>query len=154
MPPRKVLIVEDHAPQADHTRRLLEENGYAVRVVEGGTSGLEAAQSWDPDAILMDVAMPGMSGLEAVSRLRQDTRTQAIPVIATTVRPAFDDFARGFLAGFTKYLTKPLSGRGLLESLDEVIEARVRRARPATADIDDLTALIAMEDREQILAGL
>lgn len=155
MSPRKVLIVEDHAHHADSVRRLLEENGYAVRVAGSGRSGLEVAQTWDPDAILMGISMPDMSGHEAVSRLWDDARTHGIPVIATTVRPGADEYARGFLAGVARYLTKPLSGPGLLEVLDELIDARDRRARaPLVSDVDDLTALAAIEDREQVVAGL
>ncbi|UQX89560.1 response regulator [Jatrophihabitans telluris] len=115
-----VLLAED-----DHDiRRLitlkLESAGYAVLAVADGISAREAILTHDISVALLDVMMPGLSGLELLAELRLDAETASLPVILLSARSQEFDVAEGLALGATDYVIKPFSPRELLE--------RVRRA--------------------------
>ncbi len=131
----RILVVEDETKVASFIRRALEEESYAVDVRADGPSGLEAATSNAYDAIILDVMLPGLSGLELLKALRR--RQSRVPVLILTARSATDEKVRGLDAGADDYLTKPFA----IEELLARVRALLRRGSgEATGllQIDDL----------------
>jgi CheY-like chemotaxis protein len=87
-----------------------------------GTLGIELAQAARPDVILMDINLPGMSGIKAMQILRADTATAHIPVVALSANAIPRDIERGLEAGFFRYLTKPIKVDEFMETLDVALE--------------------------------
>ena len=116
-----ILVVEDDRDLADYVSRTLEEEGNTVSTCFDGRAGLRAAQSSPFDAIVLDVMLPSLDGLEVTRRLRAGAiRT---PILLLTGRDAPQDIVRGLDAGADDYLTKPFSF--------DVLLARLRaRTRP------------------------
>jgi two-component system, cell cycle response regulator DivK len=108
-----VLIVEDNARNMTLVRDVLGYAGYRTLEANDGERGVALARSHQPDLILMDIQLPGMDGVEALARLREDASTAAIPVVALTAFAMEEDRERFLAAGFRGYLEKPLSVREL-----------------------------------------
>jgi twitching motility two-component system response regulator PilH len=108
------LIVEDN--QVDRTRLedLLSKAGYIVSSAENGAQAIAAAQRNRPDAIFMDVNMPGMDGFAATRALRADALTKDIPVILVTAKDQKADKAWGQMLGAKGYITKPYTDEQVL----------------------------------------
>ena len=81
MPPR-ILIVDDEPAVADLIEAVLKEEGYTVAIARDGPQGVMLARDWQPDLILMDVMLPGLDGGTAIRRLKAETVTAAIPIVA------------------------------------------------------------------------
>jgi two-component system cell cycle response regulator DivK len=118
-----VLIVEDNPRNLKLVRDVLEHAGFTVLSADDGEAGIELARERVPDVILMDVHLPGIDGVEALSRLRADALTAAIPVAALTAYAMKEDRARFEAAGFDGYLEKPVNVR----ALPGQVEALLRR---------------------------
>jgi two-component system cell cycle response regulator DivK len=118
-----VLIVEDNPRNLKLVRDVLGHAGYSTLCACDGEAGVELARSQRPDLVLMDINLPGMTGLEALARLRADAATAAIPVAALTAYAMTDDRARLLAAGFDGYLEKPVDVR----ALPGQVEALLRR---------------------------
>ena len=110
-----ILVVEDEPAMRDALRQGLEEENHTVTVAANGMEGTHAAETLNLDAILLDVMMPGMSGIDLVRRLRAGGRQT--PVLMLTARDAARDVVRGLDAGADDYLTKPFSFEVLLARL-------------------------------------
>jgi CheY-like chemotaxis protein len=87
-----------------------------------GTLGVELARSIQPDVILMDINLPGISGLEALQILREDQSTTHIPVIALSANAMLRDIELGIQAGFFQYLTKPIKVKEFMDTLNVALE--------------------------------
>jgi len=109
-----VLLVDDNPETLDLFRRSLAKRGFAVISAESGARGVELALTAHPDAIVLDVKMPGMSGWEVLSRLKLDAVTAAIPVIMMTV---LHQKEIGQTLGAADYLIKPIEPERLVETL-------------------------------------
>lgn len=119
-----VLIVEDNEKNMKLARDVLQAKGY--RTAEAGTAeeGIRLAGEVLPDAILMDIQLPGISGLEALKLLRKDPATSAIPVIAITASVMDQDRANIIAAGFDGYVSKPISLKHFLETVRLAVERK------------------------------
>jgi CheY-like chemotaxis protein len=84
--------------------------------------GIQLARAHQPDVILMDINLPGISGIEALKILRADPGTEHIPVIALSANAMPRDIEKGLQAGFFRYLTKPIKVTGFMETLEETLE--------------------------------
>jgi DNA-binding response OmpR family regulator len=112
--PAAVLIVDDDPANLELLFQHLSRAGYRVLVAESGQLALERAELAQPEAILLDVMMPGMDGFETCRRLKQQAATQAIPVIFMTALADTADKIKGFAAGGVDYVTKPFQPEELL----------------------------------------
>jgi two-component system cell cycle response regulator DivK len=106
-----ILVVEDNERNLKLLRDVLEYAGYDVRVARTAEDGLTLAAKEPPDLVLMDLQLPGIDGMEALRRLRQNPRTADIPVVAVTAQAMKQDRERVMDAGFNGYVEKPISVR-------------------------------------------
>jgi CheY-like chemotaxis protein len=118
-----VLIVEDNERNLKLVRDVLGFAGYETLEAADAEAGIELARLQRPDAVLMDINLPGMTGFEALAALRSDASTASIPVLAVTAYAMKDDRARILAAGFDGYLEKPVDVR----ALPAQVEALIRR---------------------------
>ncbi len=128
----QVLVVEDEQQMADLLRRTLEEEGHQVIVVTDGREGLEIARCSPFDVIILDVMLPGMSGI-AVARQLRESRVQT-PILMLTARDAPSDIVKGLDCGADDYLTKPFSIDILLARV-RAVSRRGAVARPVWLEI-------------------
>lgn len=105
---RLVLIVEDNDRNLRLTRDVLEFHGFRTIAATSGEEGVKLAQAHLPDVVLMDVALPGIDGVEAVRLLKSEAATAAIPVVALTASIMQADLERFDEAGFVGLIGKPI----------------------------------------------
>lgn len=111
MTPRRVLVVDDTEDCRLILRGMLEAAGHQVRVADSGAQALLMIAAERPDVLMLDVMMPGMSGLEVLEKLREDPATANLPVILVTARTDDDDVMDGYQHGADYYITKPCTAR-------------------------------------------
>jgi len=100
---------------------MLERNGHTVSVANSGEEGIELVRSVKPDAVLMDVVMPGMNGFQATRTLNKDPETRNIPVIIVTTKDQQTDKIWGMRQGAREYLVKPVKDKELIAILNGVL---------------------------------
>ncbi|MBE9032069.1 PAS domain S-box protein [filamentous cyanobacterium LEGE 11480] len=110
----RILLVEDNEANISTILMYLETKGYCVLVATHGQAAIEMAQSAHPDVILMDIQMPGMDGLEAITHIRQIAELRTVPIIALTALAMPGDEAYCLSVGATAYLAKPVRLRELV----------------------------------------
>lgn len=130
------LVVDDNPEMAQFITGLLQER-YRVIAAANGAEGMEKARKWGPDAIVSDVMMPEMDGMELCRRLKQDERTSHIPIILLTARADEASRIEGLEYGADAYLTKPFGRRELLVRLEQLIALR-RRLRERFGNLQAL----------------
>ena len=104
----RILVVEDNEKNMKLVRDVLQATGYRTLEATTGGRAVELATERVPDLVLMDVQLPDIDGVEALSRLRADERTSSIPVLALTAQAMHGDRERFLGAGFDGYLSKPV----------------------------------------------
>lgn len=117
----KILLVEDNEMNRDMLSRRLQRKGYEVVLAFDGHSGVEMGQTHVPNLILMDMSLPVLDGWEATRRLKADTRTQHIPVIALTAHAMSGDREKALEAGCDDYDTKPVELPRLLGKIEALL---------------------------------
>jgi DNA-binding response OmpR family regulator len=127
--PELVMVIEDEKEIRDLIRYNLERAGYRVNAVADGEEGLERLFASRPDALVLDLMLPGLNGLEILREVRAEPLTRDLPVVVLTARGAEMDKLLGFEHGADDYMTKPFSPRELVARL----QALLRRARPVHA---------------------
>ena len=127
----RILVVEDGLKLAGLLRRGLEEEGYAVDVVQTGADAVWAGTENPYDAIVLDVMLPDIDGFTVCRRLREGDRWA--PIIMLTARDAVVDRVAGLDAGADDYLTKPFAFSELLARLRALIRRGPRRAAGGAA---------------------
>jgi DNA-binding response OmpR family regulator len=125
----KTLVIDDEAPIRLLCRVNLEAEGVEVLEAPDGATGLEIAKREKPDAILLDVMMPGLDGWNVAERLLSAEETRAIPIIFLTARADLRDRVRGMDAGGLDYVTKPFNPVELASLVREVVDAVARGER-------------------------
>ena len=132
-----ILVVDDDQAVRDSRARSLQySNGYVVTTAEDGLDALAKLSSLRPDAVVMDVMMPRLDGLETTRMLRSSGND--VPILILTARDAVDDRVDGLDAGADDYMVKPFS----LEELTARLRALTRRSRPE----QDATEVLVFED--------
>ena len=114
---RRVLVVDDYADAADALQLLLFANGFECRAMHRAEDVCELASQWQPFAVVLDIAMPGVDGLELARRLRAAETTSHMLLIACTGYASQLDRERAREAGFDAHCAKPLTPQRLLELL-------------------------------------
>jgi two-component system, OmpR family, phosphate regulon response regulator PhoB len=120
-----VLLAEDDPDIRDLVTFKLRQQGYEVRAFEDGLSALASARDEMPDLALLDITMPGMSGLDVCRELRADPATADVPIILLTARAQESDIETGFSVGADDYVVKPFSPRELVSRVQAVL-ARIQ----------------------------
>ena len=113
----KILLVEDNELNRDMLTRRLKRKGFTVLCAVNGQEGIEIAQSENPNIILMDLSLPVVDGWTAAERLKADTSTKSIPIIALTAHAMKGDRERALEAGCDDYDTKPIDFKRLLDKI-------------------------------------
>jgi DNA-binding response OmpR family regulator len=135
-----VLVIDDEAPIRLLCRVNLEAEGAGVLEADNGRAGIELARQELPDAILLDVMMPGLDGWSVAQELLEDETTRRIPIIFLTARADIRDRARGLGAGGLDYITKPFNPVELANLVGEVVDA-VRRGEREELRAEKLSEL-------------
>ncbi|WP_274519473.1 response regulator transcription factor [Actinoplanes friuliensis] len=131
MTARKVLVVEDERTIAEAVAARLRAEGFEVEIAGDGPSAVDAARRTLPDAIVLDVMLPGFDGLEVCRRIQAE---RPVPVLMLTARDDETDLLVGLAVGADDYLTKPFSMRELSARVHALLRRAVRNAAPdATA---------------------
>jgi len=112
-----ILIVEDNDKNMKLARDVLQVRGYATLEATTGEEGVRLARERRPDLVLMDIQLPGISGIEALRQLRADPATSAIPVLAVTASVMEQDRRQITAAGFDAYVGKPINLKDFLEAV-------------------------------------
>ena len=123
----RILVVEDEPRLLRSLAKALREEGYAVDTAEAGDEGLYKAESYDYDAVVLDIMLPKLDGWEVLGRLRKQKQT---PVLMLTARDAPKDRVRGLDTGADDYLVKPFDLPELLARLRALIRRAAGQSRP------------------------
>lgn len=134
-----ILVVDDSRVVRETISGGLKKAGYNVLTAENGSEGLELVKQSVPDLIISDIVMPEMDGMEFLKALREDPKTEAIPLIFLTAIDEMDNKIMGFQAGADDYITKPVKIEELLVRVAAKLE-RMKFLRER-ADLDGLTGL-------------
>jgi len=117
-----ILIVEDNDKNLKLVRDVLQVKGYATVEAGNAEDGIVLARERKPDLILMDIQLPGMSGIDAIGVLRADAATAAIPVVAVTASVMPQDRNKIMEAGFDAYIGKPINLKEFLDTVRNMLE--------------------------------
>jgi two-component system, sensor histidine kinase and response regulator len=148
----RVLLAEDNPVNRRFVTVMLEKDGHVVEAVDNGRLAVDAVRSSTFDAVLMDVQMPEMDGIEATGIIRKDERTTGdhVPIIALTAHASQRDRQTCLESGMDAYLTKPVRSEALFNILTEVTEAHAPVV-PATPQNDISQSLLRCVDRDRDL---
>lgn len=119
----RILVVDDSPTETEAFRSMLEKNGHQVLTADNGANGVALARQELPDAILMDIVMPGLNGFQATRQLTKDAATAHIPIIIVTTKDQETDRVWGKRQGAQGYLVKPVSEARLLSELKSALVA-------------------------------
>ncbi|MAA72465.1 twitching motility response regulator PilH [Bermanella sp. WJH001] len=118
----RVLIVDDSPTETFTLKSMLEAKGFEVLTAENGADGVALAREELPDAVLMDIVMPGLNGFQATRQLSKDEKTAHIPVVIVTTKDQETDKVWGQRQGAKGYLVKPVSEDVLAQTIQGVID--------------------------------
>lgn len=146
-----VMVIEDEKEIRDLLQYNLERAGWKVATFADGEKGLDAVFATRPDAVILDLMLPGKNGLEILREVRGEPATADVPVLVLTARGAEMDKLLGFEHGADDYLTKPFSPREVVAR----VRALLRRAKPqgGSAAIERGDLRIDFDAREAAVAG-
>jgi two-component system phosphate regulon response regulator PhoB len=154
---KTILIIEDENDLAELVAFNLEKEGYRPLIAPDGPSGLEAARHNSPDLILLDLMLPGMSGMEICKVLKNNEKTTRIPIIMLTAKGEEIDRVVGFEVGADDYVIKPFSPRELLLRVKAVLrragsgESVSRVIKAGSISIDTDRHIVTVDGNEVLL---
>lgn len=126
-PLRTLLYIEDNAANLALVEQLIARRpDLRLLTAVDGARGIERARASRPEVILMDINLPGISGIDALKILREDPATAHIPIVALSANAMPRDIQKGLEAGFFRYLTKPIKIGEFMETLDVALESAAR----------------------------
>jgi len=114
---KNIMVVDDSATDMHLLTEMLKKNGYLVITASSGEEAIVKCKKEKPDAVLMDIVMPGMSGFEATRSISRDPETSAIPIIVCSTKGQETDKAWGLRQGARDYMVKPINEKALIEKL-------------------------------------
>ena len=118
---KKILLVEDNEMNRDMLARRLQRRGFEVVLAVNGKEAVELSGQESPDLILMDLSLPVMDGWEATEKIKAESKTADIPVIALTAHALESDRSKAIEIGCDEFETKPVDIKRLLEKMNEFI---------------------------------
>lgn len=124
---RHVLVVEDEPHIAEAVRFLLMREGWAVSVHGNGSDAAQRIRALRPDMVILDMMLPGTSGLDVLAELRADLATAALPVLMLTARGLERDRAAAAAAGANRFLAKPFANSEMLAEVRALMAAQPGR---------------------------
>ena len=122
-PVRTILVIEDNQLNLKLVRDVLQHAGFTVVSAPTGEEGVDIATERPPDLVLMDLQLPGITGTEALRRLRSHPSSRGVPVVAVTAFAMRKDRERAKQAGFDGFVEKPISTRALPQQVQRFLEA-------------------------------
>jgi DNA-binding response OmpR family regulator len=125
--PKKIIIVEDEPDTAEMFAEMMRLSGHHVLKSYGGTPAIALISHEIPDAVVLDVMMPDLSGLEVLRYIRRDPRLEQIPVIVVSAKSLPSDIKSGLDAGANVYLTKPVAFQDLNAAVRDVINTSANK---------------------------
>ncbi len=126
----RILVVDDNALNLELACDVLEMGGFEVDMAESGAEGIARVRETRPDLVLMDLRMPGMSGLEAMRALHEDVATRDVPVVVLTASAMKGDQERLLRHGFRAYMEKPIDPSTFADEVRSLLETLPCRSRP------------------------
>jgi len=154
---KTILIIEDENDLAELVAYNLDKEGYRSLIAQDGPSGLEAVRHNSPDLILLDLMLPGMSGMEICKILKSREKTAGIPIIMLTAKGEEIDRVVGFEVGADDYVIKPFSPRELLLRIKAVLrragsdESASKIIKVGSIAIDTDRHIVTVEGDEVVL---
>ena len=118
---KKILIVEDNEKNMKLVRDILQHKGFATLEAEMGLEGVRLAKEQKPDLILMDIQLPDIDGIEALRLIREDSRLDAIPVLAVSASVMPDDRQKIITSGFDAFISKPINIKQFMETVQRYL---------------------------------
>lgn len=118
---KKVLIIEDNELNLKLVRCVLKLGEFETMVAKTAEKGIQLAREYQPDLILMDIQLPGMDGLEATRRIKDDDNLNSIAIVALTSYAMQGDEQKAFDSGCIGYITKPIDTRSFLSEISKYL---------------------------------
>lgn len=118
---RRVLVIEDEPNIAEAINFILRRDGWEVSIHADGSTAVAAVLQAGPDALILDVMLPGRSGYDILHDLRSDARTRFLPVLMLTARGQRTDREQAERLGVSRFMTKPFSNSDMLDALNELV---------------------------------
>lgn len=122
MAKKRILVVDDEPELVKAIQIRLQQAGYESLVACDGQEGLDKARKEKPDLILLDIMMPGMDGLQALAKLKEEATTKSIPVVMLTAKSQADDIDSAIKLGAVDYVVKPFEAVVFLEKIKTALE--------------------------------
>ncbi|RMF45050.1 MAG: response regulator [Anaerolineae bacterium] len=116
-----IVIVEDEPDTAEMFAEMMRLSGYQVHKCHGGTRGIELITRHRPDAVILDIMMPDVSGLDVLRYMQREPELRNIPVVVVSAKSMPTDIREGLEAGAAMYLTKPVGFDELRSAVDNVV---------------------------------
>ena len=129
----KIVVADDDVDIRELVEFKLASMGHDIVAVADGAAAVEACRAERPDLAVLDVMMPGVSGLDAVRTIRADAVLAHLPVILLTARAQESDVETGLSSGADEYITKPFSPRDLAARVDQLLERAAGRGASGVA---------------------
>jgi two-component system, OmpR family, alkaline phosphatase synthesis response regulator PhoP len=153
MPKESILVVEDEEDILELVKYNLAKEGYRVSGAASGEVGLKNARSSLPDLIVLDLMLPGIDGLEVCKILKNDSKTQHIPVIMLTAKSEDSDIITGLEIGADDYLAKPFTPKVLIARVRTVLRRKAKANVKETSTVRVHDIVIDPGRHEVIVAG-
>jgi CheY-like chemotaxis protein len=118
---KRILVADDKPTGRELVRTVLENRGYEIFEASDGIEALDSAHRNHPDLIILDLHMPGLDGFGVIKELRLDAHFATTPVVALTASAMQGDRQRALIAGFTGYITKPVSLKALRAEVERLL---------------------------------
>jgi CheY-like chemotaxis protein len=131
VPPKRILLVDDYPDALEIWGLYLRAQGYSVETAEDGLAAVEQAHKRVPDIIVLDLELPGITGFEAATRLRQSEQTRRIPLIAATGYSDIKQLNRARACGFDSIVVKPCEPSQLVAEIERLLGGRGQASEPA-----------------------
>ncbi len=148
---QNILVVEDDPDISELVQYNLEKDGYCVHTASNGEDGLVLAQQFHPSLVILDIMLPGMSGLKICSKLRENPATRSLPIIFLTAKGEESDLIIGFEMGADDYISKPFSPKELVARVKAVLRRGLDSSTSSSPQAIEVGPISIDHDKHQIM---